>query len=153
MTQVAFSTSLGLVTRNGAPVDKFMELLRGSKVYAPTFDKKLPLMMGRNYGKANFPTKVSQSCHSVLAMQPKALEMSLTWVFELWSLGSWMDTICLHVVVMVTSKVFSALPGSGNLRMGGTLQAFNIKHIVAGQSRLAWGLLAALQSMEQPPAH
>ncbi|KAK9833189.1 hypothetical protein WJX74_009633 [Apatococcus lobatus] len=54
---VAFSTSLGLVERNGAPVDKFMELLRGSKVYAPTFDKKLPLMLDRSYGKANFPTK------------------------------------------------------------------------------------------------
>ncbi len=55
---MAFSTSLGLVERNGAPVDKFMELLRGSKVYAPTFDKKLPLMLERSYGKANFPTKV-----------------------------------------------------------------------------------------------
>ncbi len=58
MLQVAFSTSLGLVERNGAPVDKFMELLRGSKVHATTFDKKLPLMQKRSYGNANFPTKV-----------------------------------------------------------------------------------------------
>ena len=38
-----------------------MQLLRGSKVYAPTFDKKLPLMLERSYGKANFPTKVRRT--------------------------------------------------------------------------------------------
>jgi hypothetical protein len=58
---VSFSTSLGLVRRNGVDVDKFMALLRPSALYAPTFDKKLQRMLDRNYDGANFPTKVRWS--------------------------------------------------------------------------------------------
>ncbi|EFJ45921.1 hypothetical protein VOLCADRAFT_93824 [Volvox carteri f. nagariensis] len=54
---VGFSTSLGLVQRSGAPVDKFMSILRASALYAPTYDKKLGKMLDRDYGAANFPTK------------------------------------------------------------------------------------------------
>ncbi|KXZ55542.1 hypothetical protein GPECTOR_2g1091 [Gonium pectorale] len=54
---VGFSTSLGLVQRSGAPVDKFMSILRASALYAPTYDKKLQKMLDRDYGAANFPTK------------------------------------------------------------------------------------------------
>jgi 3-hydroxyisobutyrate dehydrogenase len=57
--QVGFSTSLGLVQRSGADVDKFMSILRASALYAPTYDKKLQKMLDRDYGAANFPTKVS----------------------------------------------------------------------------------------------
>jgi len=39
MLQVGFSTSLGLLQRNGADIDKFMDILRGSALYAPTFDR------------------------------------------------------------------------------------------------------------------
>ena len=59
--QVGFSTSLGLLQRNGVTGDsfeKFMEILRGSAIYSPQFDKKLSNMQSSSYGTANFPTKV-----------------------------------------------------------------------------------------------
>ena len=56
--QVGFATSLGLLQQNGASVDAFMDILRGSALYAPTFDKKLQRMLDRDYAKPNFPTKV-----------------------------------------------------------------------------------------------
>ncbi|ADC70691.1 6-phosphogluconate dehydrogenase NAD-binding protein [Thioalkalivibrio sp. K90mix] len=53
----AFSLSLGLVRREGAEVDTFMEILRESALYAPTFDKKLDKMLSGDFGTANFPVK------------------------------------------------------------------------------------------------
>jgi len=61
MLQVGFSTSLGLLQRNGADIDKFMDILRGSALYAPTFDKKLQRMLDRDYANPNFPTKVTSA--------------------------------------------------------------------------------------------
>lgn len=53
----SFALSLAFVQRQRIDVDKFMEVLRQSALYAPTFDKKLPRMLEGNYGNANFPTK------------------------------------------------------------------------------------------------
>ncbi len=53
----AFATSLSFVQQEGVEVDKFMEVLRGSALYAPTFDKKLQRMLEQNYANPNFPTK------------------------------------------------------------------------------------------------
>ncbi|MBW4664056.1 MAG: NAD(P)-dependent oxidoreductase [Chroococcus sp. CMT-3BRIN-NPC107] len=53
----AFALSLGFLERQGASVDIFMQILRQSALYAPTFDKKLPRMRDRNYSHPNFPTK------------------------------------------------------------------------------------------------
>lgn len=53
----AFALSLGFVQRQGNDIDLFMEVLRGSALYAPTFDKKLQRMLTRDYTNANFPTK------------------------------------------------------------------------------------------------
>lgn len=53
----AFALSLGFVQRQGVDVEQFMSILRQSALYAPTFDKKLPQMLERNFAKANFPTK------------------------------------------------------------------------------------------------
>ncbi|MBF2029689.1 MAG: NAD(P)-dependent oxidoreductase [Oscillatoriales cyanobacterium C42_A2020_001] len=53
----AFATSLGFVQQQGADVEIFMQILRGSALYAPTFDKKLQRMLERNYANPNFPTK------------------------------------------------------------------------------------------------
>jgi 3-hydroxyisobutyrate dehydrogenase len=53
----SFSLSLGLVRAEGIEVEQFMELLRGSALYAPTFDKKLGSYLSHDYGKANFPLK------------------------------------------------------------------------------------------------
>lgn len=53
----AFSFSLGLVQRYGVEVDTFMQVVRQSALYAPTFDKKLARMCDRNFENPNFPTK------------------------------------------------------------------------------------------------
>ncbi len=53
----AFGYSLGLVRREGLDVEMFMDILRKSALYAPTFDKKLPKMLSRDYGSPNFPTQ------------------------------------------------------------------------------------------------
>ena len=53
----AFALSLGLVQRFGISVDAFMTILRGSALYAPTFDKKLPRLLKRDYHRPNFSTR------------------------------------------------------------------------------------------------
>ena len=53
----AFALSLGFVQRQGVEVEQFMQILRQSALYAPTFDKKLQQMLGGNYANPNFPTK------------------------------------------------------------------------------------------------
>jgi 3-hydroxyisobutyrate dehydrogenase len=52
-----FSLSLGLVRSEGLDVERFMELLRTSALYAPTFDKKLGKMLDHDYANPNFPLK------------------------------------------------------------------------------------------------
>jgi len=53
----AFSLSLGLVQREHIDLDAFMDIVRHSALYAPTFDKKLDRMVNRNFENPNFPTK------------------------------------------------------------------------------------------------
>ena len=53
----SFSLSLGLVQEEGVRVELFMDMLRDSALYAPTFDKKLLRMLQRDYAKPNFPTR------------------------------------------------------------------------------------------------
>lgn len=54
---VAFSISLGYLRENNLSVDTFMDILKGSALYAPTFEKKLPNMLSRNFTNPNFPLK------------------------------------------------------------------------------------------------
>ncbi|HIK03636.1 MAG TPA: NAD(P)-dependent oxidoreductase [Trichormus sp. M33_DOE_039] len=53
----SFALSLAFVQRQGIDVEKFMQVLRDSALYAPTFDKKLQRMLDGNYSNPNFPTK------------------------------------------------------------------------------------------------
>lgn len=53
----AFALSLGLVQREGIPVETFMSILRESALYAPTFEKKLPRLLKRDYTDPNFTTR------------------------------------------------------------------------------------------------
>ncbi|AFZ03798.1 NAD(P)-dependent oxidoreductase [Calothrix sp. PCC 6303] len=53
----SFALSLGFVQRHGIDVESFMQILRNSSLYAPTFDKKLQRMLENNYDNPNFPTK------------------------------------------------------------------------------------------------
>ena len=52
----AFSLSLHLVQQSGVEVSAFMDLLRASALYAPTFDKKLERELAGHYSNPNFPT-------------------------------------------------------------------------------------------------
>ncbi len=53
----SFSLSLGLIQKEGVRVEQFMDMLRDSALYAPTFDKKLVRMLERDYDNPNFPTR------------------------------------------------------------------------------------------------
>lgn len=53
----AFSMSLGYLRERNVDVEKFMDILRGSALYAPTFDKKLPNYLERDFSNPNFPLK------------------------------------------------------------------------------------------------
>ena len=53
----SFSLSLGLIQKEGVRVEQFMDMLRDSALYAPTFDKKLVRMLERDYSNPNFPTR------------------------------------------------------------------------------------------------
>lgn len=52
-----FALSLDFIQQQGVEVSTFMDILRNSALYAPTFDKKLSRMCDRNYDNPNFPTK------------------------------------------------------------------------------------------------
>jgi len=54
----AYALSLGLVRRSGLDVATYVDTVRSSALFAPTFDKKLPKMLERDFGSANFP-----ACH------------------------------------------------------------------------------------------
>ena len=51
-----FSLALRLVQGQGVAVADFMEVLRPSAVYAPTYDKKLERMLDQHYDNPNFST-------------------------------------------------------------------------------------------------
>jgi 3-hydroxyisobutyrate dehydrogenase len=53
----AFGLSLGFIQSQGINPEIFMQILRESAVYAPTFDKKLQRMVDGNYANPNFPMK------------------------------------------------------------------------------------------------
>ena len=53
----SFALSLGFVQQQGVEIRQFMEILRESALYAPTFDKKLQRMLDRNFANPNFPVK------------------------------------------------------------------------------------------------
>ncbi|OUR63985.1 hydroxyacid dehydrogenase [Methylophaga sp. 42_25_T18] len=53
----SFALSLALVEKEGIQTEQFMKIVRGSALYAPTFDKKLDRMLNRNFANPNFPTK------------------------------------------------------------------------------------------------
>ncbi len=54
----AFATSLAFVRASGVPTDLFLEVLRPSALYAPTFDKKLGRMLDREYRDPTFPLRL-----------------------------------------------------------------------------------------------
>jgi len=53
----AFSMSLGYLRERDVDVEKFMDILKGSALYAPTFEKKLDNYLSRDFNNPNFPLK------------------------------------------------------------------------------------------------
>lgn len=53
----SFSLSLAYVQASRVSIDLFMEILRQSAIYAPTFDKKLNRFLEDDYSNPNFPVK------------------------------------------------------------------------------------------------
>ncbi|PSF36851.1 hydroxyacid dehydrogenase [Aphanothece hegewaldii CCALA 016] len=92
----SFALSLGFLSRQGVDIDQFMNILRQSALYAPTFDKKLARMCDGNYDNPNFPTKhllkdvnlflqeseslnlMSDSLNGVQKILEKAIELGLS---------------------------------------------------------------------------
>lgn len=52
-----FSMSLGFVRENEIDVEQFMDIVRKSALYAPTYDKKLNNYMNDDFSDPNFPLK------------------------------------------------------------------------------------------------
>ena len=57
----AFSVSLSYVQKNEIDSELFMDILRKSALYAPTFDKKLANYESQNFDKTNFGCRKCQS--------------------------------------------------------------------------------------------
>ena len=53
----SFALSLAFAQQNQVPLEPFMDILRESALYAPTFDKKLERMRDHRFENPNFPTK------------------------------------------------------------------------------------------------
>ena len=53
----SFSLSLGIIQKSEVDVEIFMDILKTSALYAPTFEKKLDNMLTRNFEGPNFTTK------------------------------------------------------------------------------------------------
>jgi 3-hydroxyisobutyrate dehydrogenase len=53
----SFAMTLGYVRKKEIDPEKFMEVLRVSALYAPTYDKKLPNMLNDKYDSTNFSLK------------------------------------------------------------------------------------------------
>lgn len=68
-----FAFTLGLVKCRGIDVELFMELLRSSALYAPTFDKKLLRMLSGDFADPNFPTKHLQKDLSLVLQEARTL--------------------------------------------------------------------------------
>jgi 3-hydroxyisobutyrate dehydrogenase len=73
----SFALSLAFVERQGIDIDLFMQILRQSSLYAPTFDKKLSRMLDGNYTNPNFPTKHLLKDTDLFISEAKSLGLDL----------------------------------------------------------------------------
>jgi 3-hydroxyisobutyrate dehydrogenase len=73
----AFALSLGFIQKQGVAVDAFMQVLRQSALYAPTFDKKLQRMVEQNYANPNFPTKHLLKDTNLFLSEAEAAELQI----------------------------------------------------------------------------
>jgi 3-hydroxyisobutyrate dehydrogenase-like beta-hydroxyacid dehydrogenase len=74
----AFALSLSFIQRQGVDVELFMQVLRESALYAPTFDKKLKRMLSNNFANPNFPTKHLLKDTDLFITEAKSVGLNLT---------------------------------------------------------------------------
>lgn len=74
----AFALSLSFVESQQIDVDVFMQILRNSALYAPTFDKKLQRMRDRNFSNPNFPTKHLLKDTNLFISEAKSLGLNVS---------------------------------------------------------------------------
>lgn len=72
----AFSSSLRMAAHNGVPTETFMEVVRGSALYAKQFDKKLSKMLSHDYANANFHTQHLLKDLSLFAGEARAAQLN-----------------------------------------------------------------------------
>ena len=73
----SFALSLAFVERQGIDIYLFMQILRESSLYAPTFDKKMRRMLDGNYTNPNFPTKHLLKDTDLFISEAKSLGLDL----------------------------------------------------------------------------
>ncbi|MBS3028194.1 MAG: NAD(P)-dependent oxidoreductase [Dolichospermum sp. DET50] len=73
----SFALSLAFIQLQGIDVDLFMQVLRQSKLYAPTFDQNLRRMLDGNYTNANLPTKQLIKEIDLFISEAKSLGLNL----------------------------------------------------------------------------
>ncbi|RMG42146.1 MAG: NAD(P)-dependent oxidoreductase [Candidatus Dadabacteria bacterium] len=71
----SFSLSLAYIEKSGVNHELFMEILRKSALYAPTFDKKLERMLKKDFDNPNFPLK--HLLKDVMLVKEEVLNASL----------------------------------------------------------------------------
>jgi 3-hydroxyisobutyrate dehydrogenase len=74
----SFSLSLAFVQRQNIDVEAFMQILRESALYAPTFDKKLSRMLDGNFANPNFPTKHLVKDTDLFINEAKAVDLDVS---------------------------------------------------------------------------
>jgi 3-hydroxyisobutyrate dehydrogenase len=99
----AFSLSLGFVQRQGVDVEKFLQILRDSVLYAPTFDRKLPRLRDRNFAHPNFPTKHLLKDTDLFLSQAKEVGLNVN------SLGGTRDILQKAIDLGLAEADYSAM--------------------------------------------
>ncbi len=109
----AFALSLGFVQRQGIEVELFMQILRSSALYAPTFDKKLQRMLEGNYANPNFPTKHLMKDTDLFITEAKSVGLNVSSIEGVREI--------LEIAIKMSfanedySSLFSAINGDGAL--------------------------------------
>lgn len=80
---MTFATSLGFVQQQGGDIEKFMQILRDSALYAPTFDKKLQRMLEGNYENPNFPVKHLLKDTNLFLQESESLQLQTNFLREI----------------------------------------------------------------------
>ena len=71
-----FSVALRLIQAADVPAKDFMEVLRPSAVYAPTYDKKLERMLSGHYSNPNFSTALLRKDLALFLRESESLDVN-----------------------------------------------------------------------------